>query len=232
MPLRSALIEPLPRILIVENDRELADELDDVLSRYGFETEVVDTGTAALGFSGASDLILLDLSLPDSDGLSVCAQLAARGAVVVISAESGDVDRVAALECGADDAMSKPLGLRELVARCRAVLRRTRGPSRRGVVRVGDLDVDVDRHEARLGSRPLELTTKELELLVALARRVGTLVGRDELAREVWGTGVVSVNQSIDVHISSLRRKLGDSRHQARYIQTVHGLGFRLKPEP
>lgn len=227
---REYTIEPVPRILIVEPGLGLADQLDDVLRRYGFETEVVNTGAAALQHPGAFDLVLLDLSLPDADGLDVCGRLARRGALVVISAEADDAERVTALELGADDAMTKPLELRELVARCRAVLRRTQRLRRGRVVRIGELDIDVERHEARLGSRPLELTTKELGLLVALARRVGTLVRRDELAREVWEAGVMSVNRTLDAHMSSLRRKLGDTPHQPRYIQTVHGLGFRLKP--
>jgi DNA-binding response OmpR family regulator len=98
------------------------------------------------------------------------------------------------------------------------------------VVRVGGLEVDVERYEARLDQKPLDLTTKELALLVALARRIGELVRREQLAEEVWGAGVWSVNRSLDVHMSSLRRKLGDSPHHPRYIQTVHGLGFRLLP--
>jgi DNA-binding response OmpR family regulator len=224
-------IEPAPRILIVEDDLDLAGRMDAVLRRYGFQTEVVGTRTAALDRVSGVDLVLLDLSLPDGDALEICARLAARGGLVVISEHGGEADRVAALELGADDYMTKPFPFRELVARCRAVLRRTSTTVKGSVVQVGELEIDIERYEARCRRCPLELTTKELAVLVALARRIGTLVRREDLAREVWGAGIWSVNQSLDVHISSLRRKLGDSPHQPRYIQTVHGLGFRLLPQ-
>jgi DNA-binding response OmpR family regulator len=149
----------------------------------------------------------------------------------VISGRVDEGDRVAALELGADDYVTKPFGSRELVARCRSVLRRQRAATRSGLIQVGDLEIDIERYEARHRKQPLELTTKELALLVALARRLGDLVRREQLAEEVWGSGVWSVNRSLDVHMSSLRRKLGDSPHHPRYIQTVHGLGFRLLPD-
>ena len=224
--------EPAARILIVEDDPDLASDLVALLRRYGFATEVVRSRAAALDRVAAADLVLLDLSLPDGDGLEICAPLAEQRALVVISGRIDESDRVAALELGADDYMAKPFGPRELVARCRAVLRRRRAaPAAAGVVRTGDLEIDIERYEARQRQEPLDLTTKELALLVALARRLGELVRREQLAEEVWGAGVWSVNRSLDVHMSSLRRKLGDSPHHPRYIQTVHGLGFRLLPE-
>jgi DNA-binding response OmpR family regulator len=222
--------EPAARILLVEDDPDLAAELDALFRRYGFETEVVRTRTAALQRAASADLVVLDLALPDGDGFEICAPLAAQRALVVISGRVEESDRVAALELGADDYLTKPFGSRELVARCRSVLRRRRAAPPGGVVRVGGLEVDVERYEARLDQKPLDLTTKELALLVALARRIGELVRREQLAEEVWGAGVWSVNRSLDVHMSSLRRKLGDSPHHPRYIQTVHGLGFRLLP--
>src|SRR5581483_11309349 len=200
--------DPAARILIVEDDPELAADLDALFRRYGFDTEVVRSRTAALRRAGSADLVVLDTALPDGDGLEIWA----------------------ALELGADDYMTKPFGSRELVARCRSVLRRRRSAPPGGVVQVGGLEVDIERYEARLDQRLLDLTTKELALLVALARRIGDLVRREQLAEEVWGAGVWSVNRSLDVHMSSLRRKLGDSPHHPRYIQTVHGLGFRLLP--
>jgi DNA-binding response OmpR family regulator len=206
-PLKTA---PATRILVVEDDPDLADQMGSVLRRYGFEAEVVGTRAAALAGAGAVDLVLLDLSLPDGDGLEICAPLAAQCALLVISGRVEEADLVAALEIGADDYLTKPFGSRELVARCRAVLRR-RSPAPRGsVVRVGELEINLERHEARYQGRPLEL------------------VRREEIAEDVWGAGVWSVNRSLDVHMSSLRRKLGDSPNHPRYIQTVHGLGFRL----
>ena len=222
--------DPAARILIVEDDPDLAADLDALFRRYGFETEVVRNRTAALQRVASADLVVLDLALPDGDGLEICGPLSAQRALVVISGRVEESDRVAALELGADDYLTKPFGSRELVARCRSVLRRRRAAPPGGVVRVGGLEVDIERYEARLDHRPVDLTTKELALLVALARRIGQLVRREQLAEEVWGAGVWSVNRSLDVHMSSLRRKLGDSPHHPRYIQTVHGLGFRLLP--
>jgi DNA-binding response OmpR family regulator len=222
-----------PRVLIVDDDLDLTAELEVALRRYGFETEAVNTRAAALDLASAVDLVLMDLSLPDGDGLEICARLAAQTALVVVSGRADEIDRVAALELGADDYLTKPFGSRELVARCRAVLRRKRAvPDTRSVaVRVGDLEVDFERYEARLQGRPLSLTTKEIALLVVLARRPGVLIRREELAEDVWGTTLWAVNRSLDVHMSSLRRKLGDSPHHPRYIQTAHGLGFRLLPQ-
>jgi DNA-binding response OmpR family regulator len=220
--------EPVARILVVEDDPDLADQMGSLLRRYGFETQVVGTRAAALDGAADVDLVVLDLSLPDGDGLEICARLATQCALLVISGRVDEADRVVALEIGADDYLTKPFGSRELVARCRAVLRRRRPGPRGGVVRVGELEIDLERYEVRYQGRPLELTTKELGLLVALANRPGELVRREEIAEDVWGAGVWYVNRSLDVHMSSLRRKLGDSPHRPRYIQTVHGLGFRL----
>ncbi len=217
------------RVLIVEDEPDLAEALDDGLRRHGFETERVGTRAAALDRASSADLVLLDMSLPDGDGLDLCPRLAGQVGLVVISGRTDEADRVAALEMGADDYITKPFGARELVARCRSVLRRTK-PRNGSVVRAGDLEVDVERYEARRQGQPVDLTTKELGLLVALARRPGVLVRREELAEEVWGTGLWPVNRSLDVHMSSLRRKLGDTPRQPRYVQTVHGLGFRLLP--
>ena len=221
-----------PRILIVDDDEELSGQLSIVLQRHGFETAMAHTRAAALELASSFDLVLLDLSLPDGDGLEVCGRLAAQTAVVVVSGRDDEVDRVAALEMGADDYVTKPFGSRELVARCRSVIRRTVASASHGgaVVRVGELEIDLERYEARNSTGRLSLTSKELALLVALARRPGTLVRREDLAEEVWGSGLWPVNRSLDVHMSSLRRKLGDSGHHPRYIQTVHGLGFRLLP--
>lgn len=222
------------RMLIVEADPELASQLEFVLGNYGFETETVTTGEAALGRVGAVDLVVLDPFLPDGDGLELCGRLAAKASLVMVSDRTDEADRVAALELGADDYLSRPYGGRELVARCRAILRRRRGAFRTGwgdtdvVVKVGDLDVDLDRHEARCGGVPLPLTSKELALLMVLARRAGDLVRREELAEEVWGADLFAVTRSLDVHMSALRRKLGEAAGHTVRVQTVHGLGFRL----
>jgi DNA-binding response OmpR family regulator len=217
------------RVLIVEDGSELAETLGEHLARLGFSVETASTAAGALERAADADLVLLDLGLLDGDGLHLCPRLAERAGLVVLSGRDGESERVAALELGADDFVTKPAGLSEVVARCRSVLRRTR---RRGgpVVRTGDVEIDLERYEARRDGQPLPLTTKELGLLVALARHPGRLVRREDLAEEVWGAGLWPVNRSIDVHMSSLRRKLGESSRQPRHVQTVHGLGFRLLP--
>jgi DNA-binding response OmpR family regulator len=215
------------RVLIVEDEPDVGQALTSSLTEHGFSVERVATCAGALERMAGVDLFLLDLGVADCHSLSLCSRLSERAGLVVISSHDEEADRVAALELGADDYLAKPFGLRELVARCRSVLRRTRRHPG-AVVRTGDLEIDLERYEARHGGRPVPLTTKELGLLVALARRPGCLVRREDLAEEVWGAGLWPVNRSIDVHMSSLRRKLGDSPRQPRHVQTVHGLGFRL----
>lgn len=225
------------RTLIVQADPELASQLEFVLGSYGFGTETVATGEAALGRAGAVELVILDPFLPDGDGLELCGRLSVRASLVIVSDRNDEADRVVALELGADDYLTRPYGARELVARCRAILRRRRAVPHAGwggrdaVVRIGELDVDLDRHEARCGGAPLPLTSKELSLLMVLARRAGDLVRREELAEAVWGADLWSVTRSLDVHMSALRRKLGAGTEQAVRVQTVHGLGFRLLAE-
>jgi len=221
-----------PRTLIVEGDRELAAQLEDLLRNYGFQTETVTTREAALDRAGAVDLVVLDPSLPDGDGLEICGRLAERTALLLVSDRTEEADRVVALELGADDYVVRPFNGRELVARCRAVLRRKRSAPRPGggtSVRLGDLEVDLERFEARGDGRPLPLTSKELALLMVLARRPGELVRREELAEAVWGADLWSVTRSLDVHMSALRRKLGEATLHSVHVQTVHGLGFRLQ---
>ena len=215
------------RVLVVDDEDDLREALCDTLRSHGFDTEGVTTRAEAVAQGPAADLVLLDLGLPDGDGIEVCTELAARVPLIVISARGGEAERVTALELGADDFLAKPFSARELVARCRSVLRRGGGrPSSR--VRVDHLEVDLEAMEAWVDGQLVELTTKERELLVALARRQGSLVRREDLADQVWGAPLWSVSRSLDVHMSSLRRKLGDPAREPRFIQTAHGIGFRL----
>jgi DNA-binding response OmpR family regulator len=217
-----------PRVLVVEANPDVRAGLADTLSHFGFSVVTAGTRAEAVEHAFDADLIVLDLDLSDGDGLEVCSELARRAPVVVVSVRAEEVDRVIALELGADDYLSKPFGVRELVARCRTVLRRAGRPVGTRTVWVRDLQIDLHRHEVRQRGQVVDLTTKERELLLALARRAGGLVRRAELAEEVWGSHLWQYHRSLDVHMSSLRRKLGDSPRNPRYIQTVHGSGFRL----
>jgi DNA-binding response OmpR family regulator len=214
-------------ILVVEDEDSIAEPLVAGLRREGFEVSRAATATAALE-AEPSDVVLLDLRLPDGDGFDVCRALRARSDVpiIVVTARGGESDRVVGLELGADDYVVKPFGLRELIARIRAVTRRTTGTrGRNGVLRVGALTVDERARRADLGGRDLELTPKEFELLAALARHPGAALSRRRLLEEVWQTSWYGSAKTIDVHVAALRRKLGDPG----MIETVRGIGFRLR---
>jgi DNA-binding response OmpR family regulator len=186
----------------------------------------VATGQEALDADEA-DLILLDLRLPDIDGFTVCRELRARSDVpiIVVSARGEEVDRVVGLELGADDYVVKPYGLRELVARIRAVMRRRDGSTRRDVLRVGPLEMDERARRASYDERELQLTAKEFDLLALLASDPGSVVDRETILRRVWETTWYGGQKTIDVHVAALRKKLGDPEA----IETVRGIGYRLR---
>jgi two-component system response regulator RegX3 len=215
------------RVLLVEDEQAIAEPLAERLGREGFAVTWVASAADALA-AREHDLVLLDLRLPDRDGFEVCRELRARSRVpiIVISARGDEVDRVVGLELGADDYLVKPFGIRELLARINAVTRRTgeRAPAS-AVLRIGALTVDGDARRAFLDGDELELTAMEFDLLAALAARPGTVVSRRHLLDEVWEGRHHLATKTVDVHVASLRRKLGDPG----WIQTVRGVGFRLR---
>ena len=217
------------KILLVEDEDSIADPLTEGLRREGFDVDRVATGEEALSADRA-DLVLLDLRLPDLDGTEVCRRLRAGSDVpiIVVSARGEEVDRVVGLELGADDYVVKPFGFRELLARIRAVTRRSRRREDDGALRVGELELDVRARRATLAGRELALTTKEFDLLALLASDPGAVVGRERMLREVWDTSWLGPTKTVDVHVATLRRKLGDPR----WIETVRGVGHRLAPQP
>lgn len=220
------------KILVVEDESAIAEPLITGLEREGFEVEWAANGEQALvavGSTGAEpDVVLLDLRLPDIDGYTVCRRLRERSQVpiIIVSARGEEADRVIGLELGADDYVVKPFGLRELVARIRAVSRRASPqPSSDGRLLVGELIVDTRARRALLGERELRLTAKEFDLLAALASEPGAAVTRRSLFENVWESHWFGSTKTIDVHVASLRRKLGDPG----WIETVRGVGFRLQ---
>lgn len=212
------------RVLLVEDDEPIAESLTRGLSRYGFEVRWVRTGAEALT-AGDFALVLVDLGLPDMDGLDVCRELRARGDVpiIVISARSDEVDRVVGLEIGADDYVTKPFGVREVVARMRAVLRRAQ-PAQREPETHGRVRIDRRGRRVHLDGGEVELTPKEFDLLAFLAEEPGAVFTREQIMEAVWDENWFGPTKTLDVHVGVLRRKLGD----AASLETVRGVGFRL----
>src|SRR5687768_13260519 len=214
------------QVLLVEDDDAIAEPLVRGLEREGYSVERVSTGGAALE-AAEPDVVLLDLGLPDMDGYEVCRRLRERSEVpiVFLTARSEEVDRVVGLELGADDYVVKPFGFRELVARIRAVTRR-RLPRERsdGPQTVGSLVVDRRTHEVRVHGVEIDLTPKEYELVSLLAQDPGAVFERQQIMEQVWGQPWYGPTKTLDVHVASIRKKLGDPR----WIETVRGVGFRL----
>jgi two-component system response regulator RegX3 len=223
-------------VLLVEDDEPVAQSLRRGLTRYGFEVDWVTTGAAALAHPEPYDVVLLDLGLPDTDGLDVCKALRERGDVpiIVISARSDETDRVVGLELGADDYVSKPFGVREVIARIRAVMRRTQprtevsatGGSAPAPDRYGSrLTIDRKAARVRLDGEEVALAPKEYDLLAFLTEEPGALMSREQIMEAVWDANWFGPTKTLDVHVAALRRKLTG----AITIEAVRGVGFRLE---
>jgi two-component system, OmpR family, response regulator RegX3 len=220
------------RVLLVEDDESIASPLVRGLEREGFSVEHTATGAAALASVRGGDLadvVLLDLGLPDVDGFDLCREMRAGSDVpiIVVTARGDEVDRVVGLELGADDYVVKPFGLRELVARIRAVVRRAVPRSADDSLDTTSRGLAVDRRTRRvtLDGREIALTPKEFDLLSLLARDPGAVCSRQQILDEVWDPHWYGPTKTLDVHVASLRKKLGDPR----WIETVRGVGFRLR---
>jgi DNA-binding response OmpR family regulator len=215
------------KVLVVEDDRSIAEPLLEGLERHGFDVSLAPDGQTALEAGPGIDLVLLDLGLPDLDGSEVCRRMRSRSSVpiIVVSARSDEVDRVLMLEMGADDYVVKPFSTRELIARIRAVSRRSGTPESAPIeLSGGPLSIDRRTHEVRVDGDLVDLTPKEFGVLVYLASDVGAVHGRREILEHVWERNWIGSSKTLDVHIASLRRKLG----HPEWIQAVHGVGFRL----
>ncbi len=223
----------MTHVLVVEDDPEIGRLLRRNLTELGHVVTIAADGATglALALREQPQVVLLDLGLPDLAGLEVLAML--RGVssvpVIVITAQDDDRTVVQALDAGADDYLTKPFGLDQLVARIRAVLRRAeRGRQAAAQVQIGELVIDPAARTVRLAGVPVELSRKEFDLLWALAARAGEVVTRRELLTEVWQLPYGGGDRTVDVHLSWLRRKLGETAARPRYLQTVRGVGIRL----
>jgi DNA-binding response OmpR family regulator len=230
---RHALDASKAEILIVEDDEVIMGTLAYNLSRQGFGVQEATTGAEALRLARMlrPDLILLDLMLPGESGIEVCERIREGDqdvVIVMVTAKDAEDDKVRGFEAGADDYVTKPFGMKELVARINANLKRSEAGGRGKVLEAGDLQIDTKNFTASVGGEPLDLRLKEFELLAALASTPGELKSREELAKEVWGHAGVGSSRTIDVHIRRIRAAL-EEKSSYQYIHTARGLGYRFE---
>lgn len=223
------------RILLVEDDKDIGTELVQALTSHGYDAHLARSGAEALARASAQspDLILLDIGLPDIDGVPLCRRLRAvapDGIIVVLTARTDEFDVVVALDAGADDYLTKPFRLTELMARLRAHLRRRPRPADRTVIEAGSLRLDLLARRAFIGGDEIVLRPKEFDLLAVLAGSAGQVVTRKKLMTEVWDGEWFGPTKTLDVHVSSLRRKLMDHGEPAGRITTLRGYGYRCEP--
>lgn len=221
----------MPSVLLAEDDSAISEPLARALRREGYEVTVCADGLEAYEESRTGpDLVILDIGLPTMDGLAVCSRLRAEGRtapILILTARAEEVDYVVGLDAGADDYVAKPFRLAEFLARVRAVLRRATGRQR--TQDDGGVRIDPLARRAFLGEAELQLTVKEFDLLRVLLREQGKVVSREQLMREVWDTQWFGSTKTLDMHVSVLRKKLGDDVTSPRYITTVRGVGFRFE---
>jgi DNA-binding response OmpR family regulator len=226
----------MTRVLLAEDDETISEPLARALLREGYDVEVAVDGRQALKLAGGipPDLVILDLGLPYVDGLEVCRRIRQSGLtcpVLILTARGDEVDTVVGLDAGADDYVTKPFRLAELLARVRALLRRGSDGREPGSGN-RPISIDTNARRAFFHGQELQLTAKEFDLLRVLMREGGKVVSREELMREVWESTWYGSTKTLDMHVSVLRRKLGDDANDPKHIVTVRGVGFRFENEP
>jgi two-component system alkaline phosphatase synthesis response regulator PhoP len=224
----------MSKILIVEDEPDMVLGLKDNFEFEGYEVVTASDGAAGLERARAQkpDLVILDIMLPKLSGLEVCKTLRGEGfegPILMLTARGQEIDKVVGLELGADDYVTKPFSIREVLARVRAILRRTEGQRKRlSRYRFGDVELDFEAYVAKKGGEALELSPREFDLLRYLIERKGETVTRDRLLEDVWGYESYPSTRTVDTHIAKLRAKIGDSGAEPRYILTIHGSGYRF----
>jgi DNA-binding response OmpR family regulator len=225
------------RIVLIEDDVDIRRLVAGALAAEGHDVDSADRGLSGLELAvkGGADLVIMDLGLPDVDGTELLRMIRAvsKVPIVIITARGADDVVVATLDAGADDYLVKPFSVAQLEARVRAVLRRRVEDDSAGLLEVGDLVIDVPARMAALGGRALDLSPKEFDLLKLLVERSGEVMSKRELLAEVWREPYGGADHTVDVHLSWLRKKLGETASEPRYIHTVHGVGVKLvDPKP
>jgi two-component system, OmpR family, alkaline phosphatase synthesis response regulator PhoP len=222
-----------PRVLVVDDETPIVDLVRGYLEREGYVVESATDGPSAVEAVRTSqpDIVVLDVMLPGLDGIEVCRQIRtfSDAYVLMLTARDEEIDRIMGLTVGADDYLVKPFSPRELVARVKALLRRPRQPTETAASVPSGLELDTARRVVRVDGATVDVTALEFDLLGVLARDPGVVVGRQSLLDRVWGPGFVADDHLVDVHIGNLRKKLGDDPGQPRFIETVRGVGYRLR---
>ena len=224
----------MSKILIIEDEPDMVLGLKDNFEFEGYEVQTAADGAAGLERARAQkpDLVILDIMLPKLSGLEVCKTLRSEGfeaPIIMLTARGQEIDKVVGLELGADDYVTKPFSIRELLARVRAILRRTDGTKKRlARYRFADLELDFETYRAKKGGEPLDMSPREFELLRYLIERKGETVSRDRLLEDVWGYESYPSTRTVDTHIAKLRAKIGDSGSEPRHILTIHGMGYKF----
>jgi DNA-binding response OmpR family regulator len=223
------------RVLVIEDDSNIAHLMRAAFERDGHEAVIAPDAAEGLCLieTWVPDLVLLDMNLPDADGRDVLRQVRAHGSLplIVVSGRAEEMDRILSLEMGSDDYIVKPFSIAELIARSRAVVRRSRGAATKvepETLAHLDLSINIGQRRLRRGPEDVPLTKREFEVMRFLLNEPGQLVTREDLAQVIWGLAPRFAARSIDVTISSIREKLGDDSKAPRYIETVHGVGYRL----
>ncbi len=224
----------MKKILIVEDEADIANSIQYVLNQEGFSTSMAHDGLKGMEMyeKDRPDLVILDLMMPGIDGYELCRRVRAQDKktpILMLTARTSEIDTVVGLELGANDYIAKPVRLRELVARVKAHLREAPDAQRQVTgIRLGELHIDVDSRTVRVSDKEIDLTFKEFELLLAMARQPNRVFSRDQLFSQVWGSDFLGESRTVDVHIRYLREKLEENPSQPKHILTVRGVGYRL----
>lgn len=229
----------MKKILIIEDEPNIRELVLYNLKANGYEGIEAEDGYMGITMAHKEkpDLILLDIMLPGKNGYDICKELREEGnetPIIMLTAKNEEIDKVLGLEFGADDYISKPFGIRELMARIKAVLRRYDNthdnlPPGEHILKINDLEINIERHQVKVGEQLVDLTLKEFELLCYLAENRGHVLTRDQLLDKVWGIEYAGETRTVDVHIRYLRKKLGQSGDEEKYIETIRGKGYKIK---
>ncbi len=223
------------KILLVEDEHSIADSISYNLKQEGFSVTHVDEGPIALELFQEEEfsLIILDLMLPEISGLDICRSIRKTSdiPIIMVTAKDSEADRVAGLEIGADDYVIKPFSVRELLSRVRAVLRRTdmsKNEKSSQVIKVGNIEIDIGKYEAKVNDKQINLRPREFELLYALCENKGNLMSREQIFDEIWGYTFIGNSKTLDVHIQRIREKIEKNPKDPRKLITVRGVGYKL----